>query len=151
MRLPGPAPQPRWKTFFRLFLALPAIALSAALGGGGSVSFSRGRGRTTGGSTSGALALATAILGWFASVVGGRMPKGLRDAGAYSVGYSAPGVTTRIDTLAQVACPEVRTRISGTDLIGVLVPARPTAGAQWGAVRVTLTDRRERTSAALAT
>lgn len=88
VRLPGPAPQPRWKTFFRLFLALPAIALSAALGGGGSVSFSRGRGRTTGGSTSGALALATAILGWFASVVGGRMPKGLRDAGAYSVGYS---------------------------------------------------------------
>ncbi len=32
---------------------------------------------------------ACAILGWFASLVRGRMPKGLRDAGAYGVGYSA--------------------------------------------------------------
>ena len=29
------------------------------------------------------------MLGWFASVVLGRMPKGLRDAGAYGLGYSA--------------------------------------------------------------
>jgi uncharacterized protein DUF4389 len=29
------------------------------------------------------------VLGWFAILARGRMPKGLRDAGAYSVGYSA--------------------------------------------------------------
>ena len=33
--------------------------------------------------------LRVAVLGWFASVVRGQMPKGLRDAGAYSVGYGA--------------------------------------------------------------
>ena len=29
------------------------------------------------------------MLGWFASLARGRMPKGLRDAGAYGVGYNA--------------------------------------------------------------
>ena len=87
VKLPPPAAQARWPVFFRIFLALPAIMLSSALGGGGSISYSRGR-RTSYGS-GGALALACAVLGWFASVAHGRMPKGLRDAGAYSVGYSA--------------------------------------------------------------
>jgi hypothetical protein len=85
--LPGPAPQPRWKTFFRIFLALPAIVLSSALGGGGSISYSNGKRRSGGGG--GALSLVVAVLGWFASLVRGSMPKGLRDAGAYSVGYSS--------------------------------------------------------------
>jgi uncharacterized protein DUF4389 len=87
VKLPGPAPQARWKTFFRIFLALPAIVLSSALGGGGSLSYTRGKKRSFGGG--GALSLVVAFLGWFASLVQGRMPKGLRDAGAYSVGYSA--------------------------------------------------------------
>lgn len=90
--LPGPAAQPRWKTFFRIFLAVPALLLSSALGGGGSLSGSysyRGSGKTYGGGGGGALGGVCAVLGWFASMVRGEMPKGLRDAGAYGVGYTA--------------------------------------------------------------
>jgi uncharacterized protein DUF4389 len=87
IELPEPAAQSRGKTFFRLFLALPAIILSSALGGGGSFSYSTKRNRSYG--TGGALAVAVAVLGWFSSLARGRMPKGLRDAGAYSVGYGA--------------------------------------------------------------
>ncbi len=93
VRLPPPEAQARWKTLLRIFLALPAIVLSSALGGGGAGSFQfssgGGRNRSYGASGGGALAFATSILGWFASVVRGQMPKGLRDAGAYSVGYGA--------------------------------------------------------------
>jgi hypothetical protein len=85
--LPDRTAQPRSKTFFRIFLALPAILFSSALGGGGSFNYSNSRRRSYG--SGGALGVAVAILGWFASVARGRMPKGLRDAGAYSVGYSA--------------------------------------------------------------
>src|SRR5216683_6736595 len=55
--LPGPAPQPRVKTFFRIFLAIPALLLSSALGGGGNIRFSTGSGKTGkyGGSGGGAL------------------------------------------------------------------------------------------------
>jgi hypothetical protein len=93
VRLPPPQAQARWKTLLRIFLAVPAIVLSSALGGGGagSLQFSSGGGRNKnfGASGGGALAFATSVLGWFASVVRGQMPKGLRDAGAYSVGYGA--------------------------------------------------------------
>src|SRR5947209_4283429 len=37
----------------------------------------------------GTLLIACAFLGWFASLARGRMPKGLRDAGAYAIGYTA--------------------------------------------------------------
>jgi Domain of unknown function (DUF4389) len=93
VRLPPPQAQARWKTLLRIVLAVPAIVLSSALGGGGagSLQFSSGGGRNKnfGASGGGALAFATSVLGWFASVVRGQMPKGLRDAGAYSVGYGA--------------------------------------------------------------
>ncbi len=58
--------------------------------GGGNYSASRtnGGGRASSSGTGG-LATAIAVLGWFASLVQGRMPKGLRDAGAYSLGYAA--------------------------------------------------------------
>jgi len=91
VRLPEPAPQVRWKTGLRIILAIPAIALSSALGGGGSFGAWGGggkRGETYSGGISG-LGSATAVLGWFAILATGRMPKGLRDAGAYSVGYGA--------------------------------------------------------------
>ncbi|MHB8468171.1 MAG: DUF4389 domain-containing protein [Gaiellaceae bacterium] len=90
IRLPGPAAQPRWQTFFRIFLAVPTLLLSGALGGAGtgSANYSRRGGRTSVGG-GGALALVVAVLGWFASLATGRMPKGLRDAGAYSIGYSS--------------------------------------------------------------
>lgn len=87
--LPQPAAQPRWTTLVRIVLALPALLVSTALGGGGTVTYSRGSGRTQYATNSGALALAVAVLGWFASLARGRMPRGLRDAGAYCVGYSA--------------------------------------------------------------
>jgi hypothetical protein len=85
----SPVAQQRWTIVIRLLLAVPSLLVSSTLGGltGGNVGSSRGRTRySTGG---GALLLVCALLGWFASLVRGRMPKGLRDAGAYSIGYSA--------------------------------------------------------------
>lgn len=73
-----PEPQNRWKTFFRLILAGPAFLLAAALGVSG-----------TGGYLGGGTLGTSAFLGWFASLARGRMPRGLRDLGAWSVGYGA--------------------------------------------------------------
>jgi hypothetical protein len=64
----GREPQRRLVTLFRLFLALPALIMYTAL--------------------SYALLLA-AIGGWFASLVTGRMPSGLRALGAVIIRYSA--------------------------------------------------------------
>ena len=94
VRLPEePAQQKRWKVLLRIFLAIPALIVSATLAGStsGNVSTSSaGRGsRTSGFTGGGALLLVCGVLGWFASLVRGRMPKGLRDAGAYSIGYTA--------------------------------------------------------------
>jgi Domain of unknown function (DUF4389) len=66
--LPPPDRQRRLVTLFRLFLALPAFAVSSAIGG---------------------LLFAGAFLSWFASLVLGRMPHSLREAQAYSLRYSA--------------------------------------------------------------
>jgi len=91
VRLPAPAPQSRWKTAIRILLVVPALLLSTAFGGGGNVRYSSGgasRSSTYSGG-GGALATAVAVLGWFAILARGRMPKGLRDAGAYSAGYTA--------------------------------------------------------------
>lgn len=60
--------QNRWIVLFRLPLALPALLL---------------------GSTYGALAFVVAVLGWFASLFTGRMPRGLRNAGALALRYTA--------------------------------------------------------------
>jgi Domain of unknown function (DUF4389) len=92
-----PQRQSRWKTLIRIVLAIPALVLAALLGGG--VGFSYGtlsRSGRNGSSRNysslgggGLLAGVCAVLGWFASLVLGRMPRGLRDAGAYGVGYGA--------------------------------------------------------------
>jgi Domain of unknown function (DUF4389) len=66
--LPPPERQRRLVTLFRLFLAIPAIAVSGALG---------------------TLLFAAAFLGWFASLALGRMPRSLREAQAYDLRYSA--------------------------------------------------------------
>lgn len=63
-----PTRQHRVASLFRLFLALPALILAGAYG---SVIF------------------VIAILGWFAALVRGRMPAGLRDLGAVSIRYNA--------------------------------------------------------------
>jgi hypothetical protein len=90
VQLPPPSPQPRGKTFFRIFLAIPALLLASALGGAANVRVpSRGKAGQYGGGGGGALDLSVGVLGWFASMARGRMPKGLRDAGAYSIGYTA--------------------------------------------------------------
>lgn len=61
-----PERQRRLTVLFRLLLALPAVAISSAY--------------------SSAL-LAVAVLGWFAALVTGRMPEGLRDLGASALRY----------------------------------------------------------------
>ena len=63
-----PRAQSRWKTLFRGFLAFPAFFVAGALGG---------------------VLLAVAILGWWYSLIRGRMPEGLRNLGASCLRYSA--------------------------------------------------------------
>jgi Domain of unknown function (DUF4389) len=63
-----PERQNRWKTFFRFFLAIPALILGSALNG---------------------VAFLVAFLGWWYALVTGRMPEGLRNLGAACLRYSA--------------------------------------------------------------
>jgi len=83
LEVPDAHPQNRWKTAFRLVLALPALMLGGAMGaggvfaGGGTVRVSLG------------VIGAAAFLGWFASLVRGSLPQGLRDLLAYAISYSA--------------------------------------------------------------
>jgi hypothetical protein len=63
-----PAPQNRWKTLFRLLLAVPALILGGALGG---------------------VLFVVAVLGWFYAIVTGRMPEGLRNLGVSCLRYGA--------------------------------------------------------------
>jgi hypothetical protein len=64
--LPGPERQDRLVTLFRLFLAIPAFAVSGALY---------------------LLAFLAAFFGWFVALVLGRMPRSLRDAQVYVLRY----------------------------------------------------------------
>jgi Domain of unknown function (DUF4389) len=63
-----PDRQRRWGVAFRIVLALPALLLQSALNG--------------------ALYVA-AILGWFAALFTGRMPRSLRNLGAFAIRYGA--------------------------------------------------------------
>jgi len=60
--------QNRWKTGFRIVLAIPALILAGAYG---------------------ALVGVVVLLGWFSSLARGRMPLGLRNAGALALRYQA--------------------------------------------------------------
>jgi hypothetical protein len=94
-----PVRQGRWGGFFRLILALPTLALAAALGSGfasgsqgqGSWSASRGNdeARWWTFSSVGGAAAAAAFLAWFAILARGRAPRGLRDLIAFALGYGA--------------------------------------------------------------
>lgn len=66
LQIARPAPQSRWKILFRVILAVPAAILAWV--------FSQVLG-------------IVAFLGWFACLVLGRMPKGMRDLGAYCLRY----------------------------------------------------------------
>jgi hypothetical protein len=84
VELPEPARQKRWTVLFRLPLALPALLLSSLLVLGFWYPSSADSYVQLGG-----LLTVVAVLGWFAVLARGRMPRGLRDAGAYGVAYSA--------------------------------------------------------------
>jgi hypothetical protein len=73
-----PERQSRWTGFFRLLLALPAVLVAAVLGGGPAM-----------GSTGRGVAIAAAFLAWFAILVRGVAPRGLRDVTAFALGYGA--------------------------------------------------------------
>ena len=79
LEIDPPAQQNRWKTFFRLFLAIPAFLVSGTLLAGG-VRF--------GGYALGP-AFMVAFLLWWVALFLGRSPRGLRDLIAFCVGYSA--------------------------------------------------------------
>jgi hypothetical protein len=84
-----PVSQRRWTIVLRLVLFIPALLVSSTLGGLSGGNLGSSRGRTKNGTGGGTLLLVCAFLGWFASLARGRMPKGLRDAGAYAIGYTA--------------------------------------------------------------
>jgi Domain of unknown function (DUF4389) len=64
LQIAPPEPQSRLKTFFRILLAIPALIIAGVL-------------RYLGG--------AVAVIGWFAALFLGRMPKGLRDVGCWTL------------------------------------------------------------------
>jgi hypothetical protein len=81
-----PLRQGRLGAGFRLLLALPALLLSSTLGGSAALGGWSGVALLSG---TGGLALVVGLLGWFASLARGRMPRGMRDAAAYAIGYGA--------------------------------------------------------------
>lgn len=89
--------QPRLTTLFRLILAIPVFLVASVVHGsaGGAASGSRTSGVAalvnvaTAGVWLGGMLFVLAFLGWFAALVGGRMPPGLRNALAWGLGYSA--------------------------------------------------------------
>jgi hypothetical protein len=91
----APEPQRRWTIAVRIVLALPALLLAGILGtgfhsGGGSWDSTDGTKSGRGGlATVGGVTAVCGFLGWFASLATGRMPLGLRNLGAYGVGYAA--------------------------------------------------------------
>jgi hypothetical protein len=94
VELPEPGPQRRWTIALRLLLAIPALLVAAVLGAGLHAAGAAEHSADSSGepafffSIGGALA-AIAFLGWFAALAIGGMPRGLRDLGAYGIGYGA--------------------------------------------------------------
>jgi hypothetical protein len=93
-----PARQSRWSGLFRLIVALPALILTAALGGGVSLGFSGAssssaqgtdEGYWSAGASAGGAAAVAALLTWFYILARGRTSRGARDLVAYALGYAA--------------------------------------------------------------
>jgi hypothetical protein len=93
-----PERQSRWSGLFRLLAALPALILTAALGGGLSLgssgaSSSSAQGTEEGywsaGASAGGAAAVAAFLTWFYILARGRTSRGTRDLVAYAIGYAA--------------------------------------------------------------
>jgi hypothetical protein len=68
VELPAPERQPRLVTGFRLFLAIPAAVVSGALNN---------------------VAFIASVYSWFYALIRGRVPRGLRNLGAFSLRYNA--------------------------------------------------------------
>jgi hypothetical protein len=68
LQIAPPARQNRWKTGFRLILAVPAAIVAAALGNAFSL---------------------VAVFGWFVGLFTGQMPRGLRNLGVFALRYQA--------------------------------------------------------------
>ena len=81
-----PRRQGRLGAGFRLLLAVPAFLVSSTLAGSAALGASVGTAAVSG---LGGLATVAALLGWFACLARGRMPRGLRDATTYAIGYGA--------------------------------------------------------------
>lgn len=79
LEIAGPQRQNRWTVAFRAILAVPALLIASAL-----AQSSSGRN-----SFSLSLLVACAVLAWFVSLARGRTSRGLRDAAAYALAYSA--------------------------------------------------------------
>jgi hypothetical protein len=90
VEIAAPERQSRLSVAFRLILVLPAVLLATSLFGAPSVGSSTWSSR--GGGTYNwefGVAHIAAVLGWFAAIALGRMPRGLRDVVAWGVGYGA--------------------------------------------------------------
>jgi hypothetical protein len=79
-------PHNRWKTGFRFVLIVPALLMGSALGVSGSLGGSYGNYYSAAFAIYGVLP-AIAFLGWFATVIRGRMPRGFRDLAVYCLNY----------------------------------------------------------------
>ena len=84
-----PARQSRWSGLFRLLLAVPAMLVAAWLGAGLAWAPLGGWFVFLVALAGGGVAGTAAFLVWFAALVRGRAPRGLRDLIAYALGYSA--------------------------------------------------------------
>ncbi len=80
LEIAPPEPQSRWKTFFRLVLAIPAFMIAGTLLWGGPRS---------GSYFSGGLAFAAAFLLWWVAIFKARVPRGMRDLVVYCLAYGA--------------------------------------------------------------
>jgi hypothetical protein len=93
VEIDGPARQNRWKTAFRIVLAIPALLIVSTLLGwpsaGGSSSGSQQQDEYTASGTAAGVAVLVAFLAWFAILVRGWMPQGFRDLVAYALRYGA--------------------------------------------------------------
>ena len=92
-----PAPQSRWKTAFRIVLALPALIIAGTMvgsPGGGSGNTSYQDQSSSGVDYAYDYAFASgfvvlSVLAWFACLARGRMPNGMRDLFTYGLRYAA--------------------------------------------------------------
>lgn len=84
LEIDPPAPQNRWRTGFRIVLAVPAALIGSALGGASGLNI----GWSYYSASLGVLIVA-AILAWFAILARGTMPRGLSQLIAFALSYEA--------------------------------------------------------------